>query len=136
MSNKTAGAIRPVRTLSAAIVGGMIGAVFAGALGYAVSDEEGLSALGILIVTAGLGALGGVSVAMAIEMRDRPIRSRVMTILTVLVVGPPLCALVAWGIAQTFMLDTRLIFVVCVGLVLPATALLGRWFASRSSPGV
>ncbi|MCD9625646.1 hypothetical protein [Rhabdothermincola salaria] len=90
-----------------------------------------------MIVAAVLGALGGVSVAMAIELRDRPLRSRGTTILTVLVVGPPLCALVAWGIAQTELfgeVDTRHLFVVWIGIVLPATALLGRWFSSRTSP--
>lgn len=127
--------IQPARTVGAAVIGATLGTVaLGGVVGWLVSDGGGLATLGAVIVAAGVGALSGVSVAVAVELRDRPLRYRAVTVLTVLVAGPPLCGLVAWGLAQTVLfddLDTRHLFVVWIGFVLPATALLGRWIASR-----
>lgn len=132
------GHVQPVRTVSAAVVGGTTGAVALGALAaYLVSDGAALATLGAAIAATAAGSLIGVCIALAIQLRHHPVQVRAVAIVSILVVGPALGAITAWTISQTALysaVDARHLLVAWQLIVLPASALVGRWLAARTAP--
>lgn len=135
------GALRPVATVLGALGGGAAGAVgFGLAAGYGASgllpgpsDTVAWQALGFAIVAAGIGAFAGAAGALAVLFRREPRRRRLVTVLTVLLAGPPIFLLVAVGAAQ---ISTDLnLPPVWLAVTVPATGLLGRHLATRGSDG-
>lgn len=128
--------LRPVRTVFSALVGGAVGAAGVGfAAGQAVaalaSDERGAWAgLAAAIVGAAAGAFAGAALAVALAFRHEPRRSRVVTVLTVLIGGPLLLLLLAavgnWADRDWFVPPLWL------ALSVGGSALAGRRLGARS----
>ena len=132
--------IRPLRTIAAALCGGALGAVvFFLVVGQAVwvlmSDEpdatRGLAGVGAAVVAAGIGAFAGAATALGFAFRRASARERLVTVITVLIAGPPLFALAAITFAQID--DALSLPPVWLAIAVPGTALLGRWLATRTT---
>lgn len=128
--------LQPWRTVLAALVGGTIGAL---ALGFAtgqiiasIADDAsgGLVALAGATLAAGAGTFLGGAAALVVAFRDEPVRARVVTAATTVVLGPVLAVALALGGDQVAPSLVRPpILPLAVAVVLSAIA--GRWLAVR-----
>lgn len=90
-----------------------------------------------MIAATAAGSLIGVCVALAIQLRHQPVQVRAVAIVSVLVAGPALGAITSWTISHTALyaaVDARHLLVAWLFIVLPASALVGRWLAARTAP--
>jgi hypothetical protein len=125
--------MRPIQTLIATIVGGLVGGYLAGIAAGGLLSAVGTGGLEDL-ATALLAALGGAFVGAAIGVlivfRDTPVRARLITIATMLVIGPPVAIGLAAAAARA---ESSPLLLTAVIVGISGTALLGRWFALRGS---
>lgn len=127
--------LAPVRTVVATLLGGAAGAVAVGyaaaLLAEATGAANGLAAVGVAVVAAGAGVIVGAALGLWVAFGDAPRSERRTTVVTVLLAGPVLFGGLAAGLAQI----TRLLSVPQLHLVvaLLATALAGRWLATRDA---
>jgi hypothetical protein len=122
--------IRPVRTVVATLAGGVAGLLVLGAVGGLLigpmMDLQGLATLAPPLMGGTVGAVLGASSGLAIALRDEPRRQQLITVLMVLL---PVAALL--GGAALDMIDVMAVHPLTLAVLLPALALLGRFFATR-----
>lgn len=126
--------LRAVQTVAATIIGALVGGYLAGiAAGGLLSSvgTGGMEDLATALVSALGGAFIGAAVGVMIVFRDVPVRDRLITIATMLVVGPPLSIALA-SMAARVESSFLLLLAIIVGMSL--SALLGRWLSLRGRP--
>lgn len=115
----------PVRTVLATVSGAVAGGVVAFYAGGVVSSDlisgGGMAVLAIGLLMAALGSVAGAAIAVGLALRNTP--GRRVTVMTVLVGG-------LLGVAGSW-LSNPAFAIPLAAVVLPATALLGRWLATR-----
>lgn len=130
--------MRPIQTISATVIGALVGGYVAGiAAGGLLSavGSGGLEDLATALLAALGGAFVGATIGVLIVFRDTPVRQRMITVATMLVVGPPLSIALASAAAQA---ESSFVLLITIIVGMAATALLGRWLSlrgtERSSP--
>lgn len=125
--------MRAVQTISATVIGALLGGYVAGiAAGGLLSavGTGGLEDLATALLAALGGAFIGATIGVLIVFRDVPVRQRLITIATMLVVGPPLSIALASAAARA---ESSFLLLVAIILGMAGTALLGRWLALRGA---
>lgn len=125
--------MRAVQTISATVIGALLGGYVAGiAAGGLLSavGTGGLEDLATALLAALGGAFIGATIGVLIVFRDVPVRQRLITIATMLVVGPPLSIALASAAARA---ESSFLLLVAIIIGMAGTALLGRWLALRGA---
>lgn len=128
-SDETQRDLYPVRTVLSALVGAVVGAVLAfyagGVIASPLMSGRGMAVLAIGLLVAALGSVAGAAVAVGLALRNAP--GRHVTVVTVLVGG-------LVGVAGSSLINPAYAIPVAA-VLLPTTALLGRWLAIRKQAG-
>lgn len=125
--------MRAVQTISATVIGALLGGYVAGiAAGGLLSavGTGGMEDLATALLAALGGAFIGATIGVLIVFRDAPVRQRLITIATMLVVGPPLSIALASAAARA---ESSFLLLVAIIIGMAGTALLGRWLALRGA---
>lgn len=136
MSRSSTISVRPGRTVLASLLGALVGAPLVGysvgqlVAGQTAGGSSGLVALGAALLAAAVGGFVGAGIALAVAFRAEPVRARVATIATTLLLGPVFLVAFAAAAEQV----SRELVEPPVWWILPAApaaALVGRWIAVR-----
>jgi preprotein translocase subunit SecF len=125
--------MRAVQTVSATVIGALLGGYVAGiAAGGLLSavGSGGLEDLATALLAALGGAFVGATIGVLIVFRDAPVRERLITVATMLIIGPPLSIALASAAARA---ENSFLLLVAIIVGMAGTALLGRWLALRGS---
>lgn len=125
--------MRTVQTIFATVVGALVGGYLAGIAAGGVLSSVGTGGMEDL-ATALLAALGGAfigaTIGVLIVFRDTPVRQRLITVATMLVVGPPLSIALASAAARA---ESSFLLLAAIIVGMAGTALVGRWLSLRGA---